>query len=77
MPTATVNLRVQPFRLFTKAEAASYCRLAPTKFGARCPVRPIRIADEDRWDVQDLDRWIDSLKAGDTAAADDIVSRLG
>jgi hypothetical protein len=29
------------------------------------------------YDVKDLDRWIEGLKAGHSAAADDIVSRLG
>lgn len=77
MSNATVNLRVQPFRLFTKAEAANYCRLPPKKFEARCPVRPVRITDEDlRWDVRDLDIWIDDLKDGAPSDADEIVGRL-
>jgi hypothetical protein len=74
---ATLNLRVQPFRLLTKAEAAHYCRRSVKKFEVQCPVTPIQMADGDRlWDVRDLDRWIDSLKSdfGDEASA--IVSRL-
>jgi hypothetical protein len=74
---ATVNLRVQPFRLLTKAEAAHYCRRSLKKFEAQCPVSPIEMADGDRlWDVRDLDRWIDSLKNdfGDDTNA--IVARL-
>ena len=77
MTAATLNLRVQPFRLLTKAEAAHYCRRSVKKFEAQCPVTPIQMADGDRlWDVRDLDRWIDSLKSdfGDEASA--IVSRL-
>jgi hypothetical protein len=36
------------------------------------------MADGDRlWDVQDLDRWIDSLKVGGADAAETIVARLG
>jgi hypothetical protein len=77
MPTATLNLRVQPFRLFTKAEAAHYCRRQAKTFEAQCPVRPIRMANGDLlWDVHDLDKWIDSLKAGVNIDADDIVARL-
>jgi hypothetical protein len=67
---------VKPFRLFTKAEAAHYCRLGK-KFDTQCPVRPIRMSNGELfWDVQDLEKWIDSLKDGDNADADDIVARL-
>jgi hypothetical protein len=75
LTNATINLRVQPFRLLTKTEAASYCRRSVKKFETQCPVQPIEMADGDRlWDVQDLDRWIDSLKNGERD--DDIVRRL-
>ncbi len=77
MTTATLSLRVQPFRLLTKAEAAHYCRRSVKKFEVQCPVAPIEMVDGDRlWDVRDLDRWIDSLKNdfGDDANA--IVARL-
>src|SRR5262249_20202172 len=58
-----ISVRVQPFRLLTKAEAAHYCRRSVKKFEAQCPVPPIEMADGDRlWDVRDLDQWIDSLK---------------
>ena len=74
---ATVNLRVQPFRLLKKADAAFYCARSPKTFEAQCPVRPIVMANGDvLWDVYDLDAWIDSLKAG--ASSDDkIVALLG
>ncbi|HEV2605361.1 MAG TPA: hypothetical protein VGU24_17070 [Microvirga sp.] len=78
MATATLNLRVQPYRLLTKVEAANYCRRPIKKFEAQCPVAPLQMADGDRlWDVQDLDRWIDSLKVGGADAAETIVARLG
>ena len=78
MPAATVNLRVQPYRLLKKADAAHYCSRSAKTFEAQCPVRPISMANGDRlWDVLDLDRWIDSLKAGHDASGDDIISRLG
>jgi hypothetical protein len=73
----TINLRVAPYRLFTKAEAAHYCRRSPAKFEAQCPVTPIIMADGDRlWDVLDLDKWIDSLKEPKSSDADAIVARL-
>jgi hypothetical protein len=74
---ATLSLRVQPFRLLTKAEAAHYCRRSVKKFESQCPVPPIEMADGDRlWDVRDLDRWIDSLKNDPDDDANAIVSRL-
>lgn len=79
MAVTTLNLRIQPYRLLTKVEAAHYCRRSVKKFENQCPVRPIQMADGDLlWDVLDLDRWIDSLKvdAADSTA-DAIVARLG
>jgi hypothetical protein len=77
MSNATINLRVQPFRLLTKGEAAHYCRRSVKKFESQCPVSPIEMADGDRlWDVRDLDHWIDSLKNGSGDETDAIVSRL-
>lgn len=76
MATATLNLRVQPFRLLTKAEAAQYCRRSVKKFEAQCRVAPLLMPDGDKlWDVHDLDKWIDGLKDG-TANDDDIIGRL-
>jgi hypothetical protein len=79
MTVATLNLRVQPYRLLTKVEAAFYCRLSVKKFEAQCSVKPIKMPNGDlRYDVLDLDKWIEVLKstAGDEAA-DAIVARLG
>lgn len=78
MTVATLNLRVQPYRLLKKAEAALYCRRSVKKFEAQCPVRPIRMADGDLlWDVLDLDKWIDTLKSSAGDDTDAIVARLG
>jgi hypothetical protein len=77
MATTTLNLRVQPYRLLTKTEAAHYCRRSIKKFEDQCPVRPVLMADGDRlWDVRDLDSWIDGLKAGKADDAEAIVARL-
>jgi hypothetical protein len=74
---ATVNLRVAPYRLFTKAEAAHYCRRSNAQFEAQCTVAPIIMPNGDKlWDVLDLDKWIDSLKAGKSSEADEIIARL-
>lgn len=77
MSRATVNLRVQPFRLMKKVDAAHYCARSPKAFEAQCPVRPITMANGDAlWDVYDLDAWIDGLKAGATSS-DKIIELLG
>jgi hypothetical protein len=76
---ATINLRIQPFRLLTKTDAAHYCRRPLKKFDVECPVRPIEMANGDHlWDVRDLDIWIDGLKAGtkDEATADSLIALL-
>ena len=76
LTNATLNLRIKPYRLLTKVEAANYCRRSVKKFEAQCPVPPIEMADGDRlWDVQDLDRWIESLKHG-SDPAEDILGKL-
>ena len=74
---ATVNLRVQPFRLLKRVDAAHYCARSAKTFETQCPVRPITMANGDvLWDVYDLDAWIDGLKAG--ASSDDkIIALLG
>lgn len=53
-------------RLLTKREAAQYCGLSAATFGGVCPVRPIALGEGarmHRYDVRDLDKWIDGLKA--------------
>lgn len=77
MATATLSLRLQPYRLLTKAEAAHYCRRSVKKFELQCPVPPIEMADGDLlWDVQDLDRWIDNLKGEKLDEAEAALARL-
>lgn len=75
MANASINLRVQPYRLFTKAEAAHYCHRPLKTFERECPVRPISIGKDLLWDVHDLDRWIEGLK-GDANTDDAIIERL-
>ncbi|MDX0311420.1 hypothetical protein GOC54_09855 [Sinorhizobium meliloti] len=53
-------------RLLTKTQAASYCGLSVATFSGVCPVRPIAIGEGvrmHRYDVRDIDKWIDSFKA--------------
>jgi len=51
-------------RLLTGSEAAEYCGIGIGSFAANCPVRPKRVRPGQRglrWDVRDLDKWIDNL----------------
>jgi len=54
-------------RLMTKREAAKYCRLSASTFHRLCPIRPVDLGSGNprllRYDVRDLDRWIDALKS--------------
>jgi hypothetical protein len=75
--TATVQLSFVPKRMLTEAEAAHHCGRPPKRFKIECPVVPVRFPKGDRrFDVKDLDTWLESLKAGTSGDGDDIVSRL-
>jgi hypothetical protein len=65
--------------MLTMAEAARHCGRSLTRFKVECSVAPVKFANGDlRWDVQDLDLWINSLKVGTVDHdADAIVARLG
>ncbi|MFY9952110.1 helix-turn-helix transcriptional regulator [Bradyrhizobium sp.] len=79
MSSAVVQFNIIPVRMMTLAEAARHCGRSLTRFKIECPVAPVKFGNGDlRWDVQDLDVWINSLKAGTADHdADAIVARLG
>ncbi|TQV80365.1 hypothetical protein [Denitrobaculum tricleocarpae] len=63
MPNATFSIAYQPIRLLKTSEAARYCGMALAKFKRDCPASPIEFAQNQiRYDVKDLDKWIDGLK---------------
>jgi predicted DNA-binding transcriptional regulator AlpA len=69
-------------RLLTMDEAAEYCGMGRESFLHNCPVKPKRIRPGQRglrYDIRELDVWIDSL-GGDngpgTADATDWLVRL-
>lgn len=78
MSSATLQINWMPARMLTKAEAARHCGRSVGRFAAECPCSPVKFANGDlRYDVQDLDAWLNSLKAGATDhVADDIVALL-
>jgi hypothetical protein len=78
MTLATLQINITPKRMLTKAEAAHHCGRPVKRFEVECPVRPVQFANGDlRYDVRDLDAWLDSLKGGKSSDADDIIARLG
>jgi hypothetical protein len=79
MAIATLNLNVLQKRMLTKNEAADHCGRSVKRFEIECPVQSVRFANGDRrWDVRDLDAWIDSLKVGfSDNDSQTIVDRLG
>ena len=58
------GLALPAVRLFTKAQAASYCGLSRIVFQRECDVRPIRFGTDtvQRYDRRDLDQWTDRRK---------------
>jgi hypothetical protein len=79
MVMATLNLNVIQKRMLTKVEAAEHCGRSVKRFELECPAQCVRFPNGDlRWDIRDLDAWIDSLKSGFSEAnANTIVDRLG
>ncbi len=69
-------------RLLTASEAAEYCGMGAGSFTVHCPVRPKRARPGQRglrWDVRDLDKWIDTLSPdgeGLPASSDEWLARL-
>jgi hypothetical protein len=62
--------------MLTKPEGAQHCGRSVKRFEIECPVHPICFPNGDlRYDVQELDKWLDSLKC-DGAEADEIVAKL-
>lgn len=77
MSTATLNLRVLSKRMLTLAEAAHHCGRTAKQFKAECSVAPVAFRNGDlRYDVRDLDGWLDGLKGDVVASAEDFLARL-
>lgn len=77
MSSATLQLSIVPKRMLTKAEAALHCGRPVKRFDAECDVTPVKFPNGDRrYDIRDLDAWLDRMKGGVSGDADDIVCRL-
>ena len=54
-------------RLLSRSEAATYCGVSVQFFERICPISPLRLGESartDRFDIQDLDKWLDRMKQG-------------
>ena len=77
MALATLNIKLPPRRIVSEREAAGYCGLQVKYFKTDCPVKPVALPrGKTAYDMQDLDRWLDTLKSGNHED-DEILSRLG
>jgi hypothetical protein len=79
MSSAFLKINMPPRRILSEKEAALYCGHHLSKFKARCPVVPILFpSGEKKYDMPDLDKWLDELKGAETGTSDDaILARLG
>jgi hypothetical protein len=74
---AVLRITVTSKRMLTLREAAEHCGRSVKRFEIECPTVPVIFPNGvRRFDVLDLDKWLDSLKAGNDDA-DAIVARLG
>ena len=81
MPDRATPVRVAP-RLLTKQEAAAYCGVSVPVFDQVCTVQPVALAKGRdrllRYDVLDLDAWIDRRKRKESSSGPDAwLDRLG
>lgn len=64
-------------RLLTAQEAAQYLGIkSPATLKAHVKIAPVKIGDSVRYDVRDLDRWIDARTKSQPVTADDWLGRL-
>lgn len=76
MGDAFLQVTIVAKRMLTVREAAQHCGRSLKQFQSECPVPQVIFANGDRrFDVHDLDKWLDSLKSG-SDDADAIVARL-
>lgn len=67
-------------RLLPVKDAAAYCGVPRSYFSSICPARPVKLYEKShlRYDIFDLDKWIDSVKSGgkEEGSDDDIANKL-
>jgi hypothetical protein len=78
MTNTMLNIKVVQPRMMSMRQAADYIGIPLKRFSRICSVRPVALAEGDeRYDIRDLDQWLDHLKAGHADPDNEIVGRLG
>lgn len=78
MTNTMLNIKVVQPRMMSMRQAADYIGIPLKRFTRICSVRPVALSDGDeRYDIRDLDQWLDHLKAGHADPDNEIVGRLG
>ena len=63
-------------RLLTIAEAAAYCGICVATFKAHLRISPVHIGKAQRYDVRDIDKWINSKSNTGPKSDDDWLEGL-
>ena len=66
-------------RLLNQKQAAAYCGISVPTFLTYCPVRPIAVGAGkrlERYDINALDNWIDSLSQDGASSPKDWLAKL-
>lgn len=58
-------------RLLTASEAASYCGVSVPTLKAHIRIAPVKIGNSVRYDVKELDRWLDGRGQSQPVSGDD------
>ncbi len=58
-------------RLLTTDEAASYCGVSAPTLKAHVRIAPVKIGNSVRYDVRELDRWLDGKRQSEPVSGDD------
>jgi hypothetical protein len=78
MANAMLNIRIVQPRMMSIKQAADYVGLPLRRFPRICNVRPVSLPEsEERYDIRDLDLWLDQIKAGGADTDAEILERLG
>jgi hypothetical protein len=68
-----------PPRLLTREQAAAYCGVSVPTLVQLCPVKPIALGNNkrlERYDLRQLDDWIDTFGGEDVLRAKDWLAAL-
>ena len=77
MANAMLNIRVVQPRMISVKQAADYVGIPLKRFPRICTVDPVAMPEsQERYDIRDLDQWLDELKAGTADTDADILERL-